>query len=115
MERTRNNQRLHRAKRVRAKISGTATKPRLNVFRSLKAMNAQLIDDNKGETIVSAKLAEVKGAKNDVDGAGKLGELIAKKAIDKKITEVVFDRAGYIYHGKIKAIAEGARKAGLKF
>lgn len=115
MEKTRNNKRLHRASRVRAKVSGTAVRPRLNVFRSLTSMSVQIIDDEKDATLVAANLSEIKGAKNTVEGAGKLGELIAKKAIDKKITEVVFDRAGYQYHGKVKAIAESARSAGLKF
>ncbi len=115
MEKTRNNKRLHRAARVRAKVSGTATRPRLNVFRSLNSMSVQLIDDEKDATLVAANLAEIKGAKNTVEGATELGKLIGKKAIDKKITEVVFDRAGYKYHGKVKAIAEGARESGLKF
>ncbi len=115
MKQSRNNRRLHRARRVRSKISGTALRPRLRVFRSLKTMSIQLIDDEKQMTLVSVNLSEIKGSKNDVSGAQKLGELMAKKAVDKKITEVVFDRAGYKYHGKVKAIAEGARLAGLKF
>ncbi len=113
MERTRNDKRLHRAKRVRAKIAGTITRPRMNVFRSLRSMSVQLIDDENDATLVAANLSEIKGAKNNVEGATKLGALIAKKAADKKITEVVFDRAGYKYHGKVKAIAEGARGSGL--
>jgi large subunit ribosomal protein L18 len=112
---TRNNKRLHRAKRVRAKISGTATKPRLNIFRSLRSMSVQMIDDEKQTTLVAANLGEIKGGKNTVDSAKKLGELIAKKSSKAGITEVVFDRAGYKYHGKVKAIADGARDAGLKF
>lgn len=115
MKKSRNNKRLHRARRVRAKISGTAVKPRLRVFRSLQTMSVQLIDDENQTTLVNANLSEVKNAKNNVEGAQKLGELTAKKATDKKITEVVFDRAGYKYHGKVRAIAEGARSAGLKF
>ena len=115
MKKSRNNKRLHRARRVRAKISGTAVKPRLRVFRSLQSMSVQLIDDENQTTLLSANLADVKSAKNNVEGAEKLGEMIAKKAADKKITEIVFDRAGYKYHGKVKAIAEGARSAGLKF
>ena len=112
---TRNNKRLHRAKRVRAKISGTATRPRLSVFRSLQSMSAQMIDDENHTTLVAANLGEIKGGKNTVSDAKKLGKLIAKKASDAGITEAVFDRAGYKYHGKVKAIAEGARDAGLKF
>lgn len=115
MKTTRNNKRLHRAQRVRAKISGTAVRPRMNVFRSLRALSVQLIDDTTGTTLVSAQLAEISGGTNTVEGATKLGALIAKKALEKKITEVVFDRAGYKYHGKVKAIAESAREAGLKF
>jgi large subunit ribosomal protein L18 len=115
MEKTRNNKRLHRAARVRAKVSGTASRPRLNVFRSLRSIFVQLIDDENDTTLVAANLAEIKGANNSVESATKLGKLIGKKAVDKKITEVVFDRAGYKYHGKVKAVAEGAREAGLKF
>ncbi|PID52360.1 MAG: 50S ribosomal protein L18 [Candidatus Moraniibacteriota bacterium] len=115
MNSTRNNKRLHRANRVRSKISGTPERPRLSVFRSLTTMTVQVIDDTNDKTIVSAKLAEIKGAKNSVEGAKKLGELIAQKANEKKITEVVFDRAGYKYHGKVKALADAARQSGLKF
>ncbi len=111
----RNKKRLHRAKRVRAKIAGTATMPRLSVFRSLRGLQVQLIDDEQGHTLAAARLGEIKGAKNGVEGAEKLGALIAKKAQDKGITSIVFDRAGYKYHGKIKAIADGARSAGLTF
>lgn len=115
MEKTRNSKRLHRVARVRAKVTGTATRPRMNVFRSLRSMSVQLIDDVNNNTLVSANLSDIKGAKNNIEGAEKLGEFVGKKAIDKKITEVVFDRAGYKYHGKVKAIADGARGAGLKF
>ncbi len=115
MKKSRNNRRLHRARRVRAKISGTASRPRLRVFRSLQSMSVQLIDDENQTTLASASLSDIKGAKNNVEGAKKIGEMIAKKASDKKITEIVFDRAGHKYHGKVKAIAEGARAAGLKF
>jgi large subunit ribosomal protein L18 len=87
----------------------------MNVFRSLRALSVQLIDDTTGTTLVSAQLTEISGGTNTVEGAAKLGALIAKKASEKKITEVVFDRAGYKYHGKVKAIAESAREAGLKF
>ncbi len=111
---SRNKSRLQRKRRVRAKISGTSEKPRLAVFRSLKEIYVQVIDDAEGATLVSASLKEIK-AKNDVDGAKKVGALAAKKCLDKKIETVVFDRAGYKYHGKIKALADGAREGGLKF
>ncbi|OHB14558.1 MAG: 50S ribosomal protein L18 [Candidatus Zambryskibacteria bacterium RIFCSPLOWO2_12_FULL_45_14] len=92
-------------KKIRAKISGTSTRPRLSVFKSNTAIYAQLIDDEKASTLVSASGSD----------AGKVGQEIAKKAIAKKINKIVFDRGGYIYTGKILALAEGARKAGLKF
>lgn len=114
MKLSKNQIRLHRNRRVRAKVSGTSEKPRLSVFKSLKSMYLQVIDDAAGKTLVSAKLSEIKG-KNDVTGAEKLGELIAKKCKANKIEEIVFDRSGFRYHGKIKAIAEGARKGGLQF
>lgn len=113
MDKSRNKLRLHRKRRVRAKISGTKAKPRLAVFRSLKNISVQLIDDGKGNTLISASLKDAK-AKNNVEGAGKLGKFVAEKCLKEKIKEVVFDRAGYKYHGKVKALAEGARKGGLK-
>lgn len=109
MKQDKQEKRYKRHKRVRAKISGTAKAPRLCVFRSLQYIYAQLIDDEKGKTIVS-----VKGKANVVE-AKKAGKMIAKKALEKKIEKVVFDRGGYKYHGKVKALAEGAREAGLKF
>ncbi|MFZ2188552.1 MAG: 50S ribosomal protein L18 [Candidatus Moraniibacteriota bacterium] len=109
-----NNLRLHRKRRVRAKISGTASVPRLNVFRSLLSMKAQVIDDIAGKTLVAADI-KAANVKNDVAGAKAVGMLIAKKCVEQKIAEVVFDRAGYRYHGKVKALAEGAREGGLKF
>ncbi len=115
MKTTRNDKRVHRARRVRSKIAGTAERPRLCVFRSLTTMTAQIIDDTAHKTLVSAKLAEIKGAKNSVEGAAQLGTLIAEKAQKHKITEVVFDRAGYKYHGKVKALADAARQSGLTF
>jgi len=96
---------LRRHRRVRAKIHGTAEVPRLCVFRSNKHIYAQIIDDDKGKTIVSAK-----GEK-----AVEVGKEIAVKSVEKKITKIVFDRGGYKYHGKVKALAEAAREAGLKF
>ena len=102
--------------RIRAKIFGTAKCPRLSVFRSAKHVRVQLIDDDTSKTLVSASdkdLGKEKGNKTEI--AFKVGELIAKKAKDKKIEKIVFDRAVYKYHGRIKSLAEGARKGGLKF
>jgi len=111
---SRNNLRLQRKKRIRAKVSGTAQVPRLCVFRSLTGVYAQAINDETGVVIVSSKIKDVK-AKNDIEGAKLVGVDIAKKCVAKKITQVVFDRSGYKYHGKVKAVAEGAREGGLKF
>ncbi len=105
-----------RHKRIRAKIFGTSQKPRLSVFRSAKSIYAQIIDDEKHETIVSAKCQEIKTKdKNKTSQAYAVGEIIAQKALEKKVKEVVFDRGGYMYHGRVKALADGARKKGLKF
>jgi large subunit ribosomal protein L18 len=106
---------IRRKGRIRAKISGTGTIPRLSVFRSLNHIYAQLIDDEKSITLVSAKDIELKDKGKKSDLAFKVGELIAKKAMDKKIDSVVFDKGGNKYHGRIKSVAEGARKGGLKF
>jgi large subunit ribosomal protein L18 len=110
-----NSGRLQRKRRVRAKISGTQEKPRLAVFKSLKGIYVQAIDDVAGKTLASANLTEIKKAKNTVEGAKEVGKLIAEKCIAAKITAVTYDRAGYRYHGKVKALAEGAREGGLKF
>jgi large subunit ribosomal protein L18 len=111
----REKMRLHRKKRVRAKVSGTATRPRLAVFRSLRSISVQVIDDTAKKTLAFAGLAELgKDAKNTVDGALEVGRLVAKKCAAIGIAEAVFDRAGYRYHGKVKAVAEGARDGGLK-
>jgi len=99
--------RYRRHKRVRAKVRGTAEVPRLCVFRSNKYIYAQIIDDEKGKTLVSTK--------EKLFRAKKAGQDIAKRAIEKKINKVVFDRGGYKYHGRVKALAEGAREGGLKF
>ena len=108
--------RANRQKRIRAKISGTAKHPRLNVYRSLKHIFAQLIDDTAGKTIVSASDFEIKAKKGKpTDKAKAVGLLIAKKAQEKQISQAVFDRAGFKFHGRIKAVAEGAREGGLKF
>lgn len=114
MNTSRNKLRIHRKRRIRAKISGTPERPRLAVFRSLLNISAQIIDDQLGKTLVFADLKGIK-AKNDVAGAKKLGEFLAGKCKEKKIVDVVFDRSGYRYHGKVKALAEGAREGGLKF
>ncbi|MFA6047957.1 MAG: 50S ribosomal protein L18 [Parcubacteria group bacterium] len=114
MKNSRNNLRLHRKRRIRAKVSGTAKKPRLAVFKSLMSIEAQLIDDAKGITLLHSHSKNLK-IKNGIEGAKKVGTDIAKKALAKKITEAVFDRGGYKYHGKVKAVAEGAREGGLKF
>ncbi len=110
---SRNNLRVHRKRRVRAKIKGNAQRPRLAVFKSLTDIKVQIIDDVKGSTLVAVNLKEAK-AKNNLVGAKEMGVLLAKKCLAKKITQVVFDRAGYKYHGKIKALADGAREKGLK-
>ncbi|OGI25851.1 MAG: 50S ribosomal protein L18 [Candidatus Moranbacteria bacterium RBG_13_45_13] len=107
--------RAKRIRRTRAKISGTASRPRLCVFRSLKYIYAQIIDDENGRVLASVDSRKIKKAKNNIETAGKLGEEIAKIAMEKKIKEVFFDKHGYKYHGKVKAVADGARKEGLKF
>ena len=112
-----NKARLKRHMRVRAKISGTVACPRLNVFRSNKNITAQLIDDVNGVTLAAAASNEkdfgISGGNSE--GARKVGQLIAERAAKQGITEVVFDRGGYIYHGRVKELAEGAREGGLKF
>ena len=111
-----NVSRVRRHARVRAKISGTAKCPRLCVYRSNKNIEAQLIDDVKGATLVSSSSMSLKLANgSNVDAAKLVGKDIAEKALAKKIKTVVFDRSGYIYHGRVKALAEAAREAGLVF
>jgi large subunit ribosomal protein L18 len=112
-----NKARLKRHRRVRAKISGTPARPRLNVFRSLNHIYAQIIDDAKGVTLVAASTLDkdIDGYGGNSEAAKKVGLNIAKRAADKGITEVVFDRGGYLYHGRVKELAEGAREGGLKF
>ncbi len=112
-----NAQRKKRHIRVRAKISGTAARPRLCVYRSLKNIYVQIIDDTCGKTLVSASTVEKEFETygGNKDAAKKVGELAAKRALEKGIEEVVFDRGGYLYHGRVAALAEGAREAGLKF
>ena len=109
-------QRIKRHARVRGKISGTAERPRLSVFRSEKNIYAQIIDDVAGNTLVAASSVEKDfGPGSNKEAARKVGKLIAERALAKGIEEVVFDRGGYIYHGRVKALAEGAREGGLKF
>lgn len=112
-----NKARLKRHVRVRGKISGTSERPRLNVFRSAKHIYAQIIDDVAGVTLASASTVEkeLTGYGGNKDAAYKVGELVAKRALDKGIEGVVFDRGGYIYHGRVQKLAEGARAGGLKF
>ena len=115
-----NTNRLQRHKRVRRKVTGTTQRPRLCVFRSSNNIYAQIIDDTERVTLVAASSldAEVKGAvkhRGNKEAAKMVGEMIAKKAVEKGITEVVFDRGGYLYHGRVQELAEGAREAGLKF
>ncbi len=112
-----NQARLRRHKRVRGKITGTATRPRMNIFRSRANIYAQIIDDVKGETLVSASSIdkEFDGYGGNQEAAKKVGQMIAKRALKKKIKTIVFDRGGYIFHGRTKALAEGAREGGLEF
>jgi large subunit ribosomal protein L18 len=120
LERNDVRQRVH--SRIRRKMQGTTERPRLNVYRSLNHMYAQVIDDHSGVTIVSANTAEgkkgQKGSKKtggNVASAKEIGKLIAERAKEKGIKKVVFDRGGYLYHGRIKALADAAREAGLEF
>jgi large subunit ribosomal protein L18 len=106
--------RSRRHARIRAKISGTGDAPRLSIFKSNKFISAQLIDDTKGTTLAGVHSRDVKG-KTMIEKSEKVGEAIAEKALAQKISKVVFDRGGFIYTGNVKALAEGARKGGLKF
>ncbi|QAT50836.1 50S ribosomal protein L18 [Caproiciproducens sp. NJN-50] len=112
-----NKARLNRHRRVRGKISGTAECPRLNVFRSTNNIYAQVIDDVRGVTLAAASSLdkEFTGNGGNKEAARKVGGLIAKRAAEKGIEQVVFDRGGYLYHGRVKELAEGAREGGLKF
>ncbi len=119
-KRSRTELRAKKHMRIRNRLSGTTERPRLSVFRSNNHMYAQIVDDTVGNTLAAACTvekevkAELKKT-NDVEAAAYLGKVIAKRALDKGITEVVFDRGGFLYHGKIKALAEAAREAGLVF
>ena len=103
--------------RIRKKIRGDVQRPRMSIFRSNREIYCQLIDDLTGTTLVSASSRELTGieGKNKTDQASEVGKLLAKKATDKNIEMVTFDRAGYLYHGRVKALADGAREGGLKF
>jgi len=119
-KKSKNSTRKVRQLRVRKKVSGSPTRPRLNVYRSLNNMYAQIIDDVNGVTLVSASTLEKEIKENfkhtgNKAAAKAVGELVAKKAIEKGITSVVFDRAGYEYHGRVKELGDAAREAGLKF
>jgi large subunit ribosomal protein L18 len=107
-------QRIH--KRIRAKVAGDAERPRLCVFRSIKHITVQVIDDRKGQTLVAASTAEGKGSNGgNVAAAKTIGKLIADRCKEKGIKRVVFDRGGFLYHGRVKALAEAAREGGLEF
>lgn len=113
-----NATRKKRHARVRAKLSGTEARPRLNVFRSNKHIYAQLIDDVNGVTLASASTLDKEvslDSTSNVDAAVKVGELVAKRAVEKGVTAIVFDRGGYLYHGRVKALADAARENGLEF
>lgn len=114
MQNSKTRLRQARKRRIRARVQGTAARPRLSVFRSLRRLSVQLIDDTAGRTLVAASTAEAKASLSKA-GAKKLGELVAKKAKEAKITAVVFDRSGYKYHGRIKELADAAREGGLQF
>ncbi|MBC7958774.1 MAG: 50S ribosomal protein L18 [Vallitaleaceae bacterium] len=110
--------RVEKHRKIRNKIKGTSERPRLSVFRSNEHMYAQIIDDTIGSTLVAASTRDKDFAlesKNDVEAAAAVGAAIAKKAVEKGITSVVFDRGGYIYHGKVQALADAARENGLEF
>ena len=114
--RSRNADRLRRHTRVRQRVTGTAECPRLNVFRSNANIQAQIIDDVKGVTLVSCSSTQLKLANGgNVEAAKAVGEALAKAALEKNIKNVVFDRGGYVYHGRVQALADAAREAGLEF
>jgi large subunit ribosomal protein L18 len=113
---SKNEIRLRVHQRIRARVNGTPERPRLAVFRSLKHIYAQVIDDVKGHTLVAASSAEQNGKNGgNLAGAKAIGQLVAERAKDKGVKAVVFDRGGYLYHGRVKALADAARAAGLEF
>ena len=109
--------RLKRKVHIRKRISGTTERPRMTVYKSNKSLSIQIIDDTKGHTLASASTLEkeLRSIKATVAGAGQLGEVMGKRLIEKNIKTVIFDRNGYLYHGLVKAMADGARKAGVQF
>ena len=107
--------RSRRHRRVRLHVAGSAERPRLSVFRSLNHIYAQLIDDGSGRTLAAASSLELKSKANDLDAAQKVGQAIAKRAAAAGVKTVVFDRGGFLYHGRVKALADAAREAGLEF
>ncbi len=115
----RSERRQIRHRRVRGKVSGSTGRPRLVVYRSLKHIYAQVVDDQSGHTLVSASSLDArlraKAAGGNIDGAKEVGQLVAERTLAKGIDQVVFDRGGYLYHGRVAALAEAARAAGLKF
>lgn len=102
-------------KKIRSRVAGTANIPRLSVFRSNKAIYAQIIDDEKGRTLVSASSVGIKDKATKVEVSATVGKTLAEKATAAGISQVVFDRSGYLYHGRVKSLADGAREGGLKF
>ncbi len=114
-EKIKKNKKIRRQAKIRSKVKGTSKCPRLSVFRSSRGMYLQVIDDDKGKTLVSANSKEIKKKDKKAAISLELGKLIAKKSLDKKIKNVVFDRGGYKYHGRIAMVAQGAREGGLKF
>jgi len=112
-----NRKRLRRKVHIRKRISGTVERPRMTITKSNRSLSVQIIDDSKGHTIASASTLEkdLKSIKATVEGAGKLGEIMGKRLLEKNIKTVVFDRNGYLYHGVVKALADGTRKAGIEF
>ncbi|MDR1900316.1 MAG: 50S ribosomal protein L18 [Treponema sp.] len=109
--------RIKRKTHIRKRIAGTAERPRMTVTRSNRRLSVQIIDDLKGQTLASASTLEkdLRNIKATIEGAGQLGEIVGKRVLEKNIKAVVFDRNGYLYHGIIKALADGARKAGVQF
>src|SRR2546429_4867966 len=107
--------RSRRHRRVRVKLAGTAQRPRLSVYRSLHHVYAQLIDDDSGRTLVSASTAQLKSSSKNVDAAAAVGRAIAERAKAAGLTTAVFDRGGFLYHGRVRALAEAARESGLEF
>lgn len=114
---SKNEIRIRIHKRIRSRVAGTPQRPRLAIFRSLNHIYAQVIDDQKGHTLVAAASTEkdLRGKGGNVEGAKLIGKAVAERARDKGITKVVFDRGGYLYHGRVKALADAARQAGLEF